>query len=38
MNTEIKKEWVEALRSGKYEQGVSYLRKEDTVFLEYYVK
>ena len=26
MNPEIKAKWLEALRSGKYEQGTSYLR------------
>lgn len=32
MNEEIKKEWVAALRSGKYKQGKKYLRnkKDDT--------
>jgi hypothetical protein len=29
MNQEIKQKWVEALRSGKYEQGQRQLRKGD---------
>lgn len=28
MNADIKKKWIEALRSGQYEQGRSYLRTE----------
>ncbi len=30
MNEEIKKEWVDALRSDKYEQSTCRLRKEDS--------
>lgn len=30
MNTEIKKKWLEALRSGKYEQGKKHLRSNGT--------
>lgn len=26
MNVEIKKQWVETLRSGKYKQGIGYLK------------
>lgn len=29
MNNEIKHQWVAALRSGEYQQGVQVLRKED---------
>ena len=29
MNQEIKKKWVEALRSGEYKQEVGYLRKDN---------
>lgn len=29
MNQEIKKKWLEALRSGKYKQGAGYLRRRD---------
>jgi len=29
MDAELKKQWVEALRSGKYEQGQQYLQKDD---------
>lgn len=32
MNEEIKKKWVEALRSGKYKQGEGYLRSADDKF------
>lgn len=30
MNPQVKEKWVEALRSGKYVQGVGVLRKQDT--------
>lgn len=30
MKSEIKKIWIEALRSGKYKQGKSYLRSRDS--------
>lgn len=30
MKKELKKKWVEALRSGKYSQGKNYLRKGDS--------
>ena len=29
MNAEVKKQWVEALRSGKYEQGIGVLRRHN---------
>lgn len=29
MDETVKKQWIEALRSGKYEQGTAYLRKND---------
>lgn len=29
MNAELKQQWVEALRSGKYQQGVGRLRTKD---------
>lgn len=29
MKTDIKRQWVEALRSGDYQQGKEYLRKDD---------
>lgn len=32
MNPEIKKKWVDALRSGKYTQGRGYLRDENNRF------
>lgn len=32
MNQEIKKQWVEALRSGKYQQGRETLRTKDNKF------
>lgn len=32
MNPELKKKWVEALRSGKYEQGEKQLRSQDDKF------
>lgn len=35
MNPDIKKLWVEALRSGKYEQADSFLRYEDDGKLHY---
>lgn len=43
MNKEIKKRWVEALRSGKYIQGQNYLLSNDTycclgVLCDLYVK
>jgi len=30
MNPELKKKWVDALRSGEYKQGKSYLRSSDS--------
>jgi hypothetical protein len=30
MNAELKAKWIEALRSGKYEQGLGYLHSEKT--------
>lgn len=30
MNQEVKTKWLDALRSGKYEQGQSFLRVDDT--------
>lgn len=32
MNTDIKKDWIAALRSGDYEQGVTCLRDRDNRF------
>ena len=31
MNEEIKKKWIEALRSGKYEQGRGWLKTQDNI-------
>lgn len=32
MNKDVKAKWLEALRSGEYEQGRSYLRSDDNKF------
>ena len=32
MNAEIKARWIEALRSGKYQQGIGYLRSKNDRF------
>lgn len=32
MDATVKRKWVEALRSGRFQQGVGYLRKNDVVY------